>query len=351
MATIPALLTAAHDHWDDAAKLSRIGWELHERNRLPEAAWALERTLELNPQDVEAWSQLGYVHLRGWDAKKGLDVLRKGVETTNSNRIRCSLASFESDQDARTALLAAVATDDDPQVVVGAAMARLWTGDDGAYDVIDQGFRDHPDDVYIRENWCWAHLGLRARGMKEGLDLRERAIPVCDRAMELQPDRIFPHWMKTQMLLHEQAWDALLLATEAGLAHSPDDETLMQLRGTAYSKLGDAEAAIHWFSRAIGAKPSYAGAREKLAEVYEEQGRAPLAEAVLREIPDANPDFPGGPLPLVQFLVRQDRLDDAESELVAAWERLPNGYRKHAQSMDVLKPLFDRDAVKALLAE
>ena len=60
MATIEQLLHEAYAHWDDGALLSRLGQEIHDRNRLDHAQRVLGRAVELTPDDVDAALQLRY---------------------------------------------------------------------------------------------------------------------------------------------------------------------------------------------------------------------------------------------------------------------------------------------------
>ncbi len=347
MALIVELVREAYSNWDDVTVLARIGQELHERNRLPIAGDVLRRAVELDPSHVDAWSHLGFVHLRGYAPARGLAILREGIEATGSDRLRCSLAAFLQEPDEKAALLKQVADNEDPEVRSAAAGVRIWQGDKDALGEIERLHGEHSDSVFLRENWWWTMLGLRARGVRKDLDLSERAIPSCDRAIEREPERILAHWMKAQMLLHEKDWGGLLTATAEALDVFPDDETMMFLRGRAHKENGDLPRAVQWFSRAIGAKPSYASARTELGKVFEAWDKADLAEDVFREIPQANPEFAGGPMALAAFLGRRERWAEAEKLFLDAWRRLEPWQHARLKPQPDLAPLLARDNIKA----
>ena len=79
MAKIEQLLQQVQENWEDAATLSRLGQELHDRNRLDHAQRVLERALELDPADEDAWSYLSYTHFRSLDDAGGREALERGV--------------------------------------------------------------------------------------------------------------------------------------------------------------------------------------------------------------------------------------------------------------------------------
>ncbi|MHC4135699.1 MAG: tetratricopeptide repeat protein [Planctomycetota bacterium] len=349
MPTIADLVRAAYSHWDDAAVLARTGRELHDRNRLDRAQEVLARALELDASDPDTWAHLGYACLRGYQPDKGFEVLREGVERTGSDQLRATLAGFTSDEEERKSLLAQLADSDEPGVRAATASVRLWGGDEGAFDELRRLQDEHPDDSHVRQTWLWTLLNARHRGMARDIDLREAAVPLTDKKIEERPDRISGHWMKAQLLLAEQDWNALLAATGAALERFPDEETMMFLRGRAFKEKGDQDRAAECFARAIGMKPSFAGARAELGKVYEAQGKLALAESVFREIPRVNPDYAGGPVSLALFLARRERWDEAESQLLETWSRLQPWQKTRLKEQPDAAPLLERERVKAVL--
>jgi len=347
MATIAELVREAYSNWDDAKVLSRTGQELHDRNRLDLAREVLERALKLNPKDVDAWAHLGFANLRSFQPAQGLATLREAVRRTDSDLLRGTLAGFTDDAEERQALLAKIADSTAPAVRAAAASLRLSSGEAQAFDELRRIAEENPDDQDVGDTWLWTLLNARWRGTRKDLDLREVAVGLAEKRIAADPDRILPRWMKAQMLLAEQDWDGLRKATEEALEHHPDEETMMYLRGRALKEKGELDRALQCFARAIGMKPSYAGARAELGKTYEAQGKLDLAEEVFREIPRANPGFAGGPLGLALFLGRQGRWEEAESIFLETWPRLEAWQKARIKQQPDAAPLLARDRIKA----
>ncbi len=353
MPTIPDLVREAYSHWDDAAVLARTGRELHDRNRLDRAQEILAQALELDASDPDTWAYLGYAYLRGFQPHKGFEVLREGIERTGSDQLRASLAGFTPHEEERKALLEELADRDEPGVRAATASVRLWAGEESAFDEVRQVHADHPDDPHVRQTWFWTLLNSHHRGLAQakGLDLRREGVPLAERKIEEDPERISGYWMKSQLLMAERDWDAVLEATGTALERFPDEETMMFLRGRAYAEKGDPDRAAECFARAIGMKPSFAGARAELGKVYEAQGKLALAESVFREIPRANPGYAGGPVSLALFLARRERWDEAESLLLETWSRLQPWQKARLKEQPDARPLLERERVRAVLEE
>lgn len=346
MPMIADLVKQAYSHWDDSEALARTGEELHDRNRLDLSREVLSRALELDASNTKAWSYLSYTYLRGFMPDKGLETLRAGVDRTDSDELRATLASFTTDDDERKALHERLEKSDDPAIRASLASARLWAGDQGAFADLQRLFESNPDHARIRETWLWVVFASAGRPGGEELDLVGDAIPVVDRKIAEDPDRINGHWMKAQMLHQAQRWDLLLDATAAALERFPDEETIMYLRGRALVETGDTDRAAECFARAIGMKPSYVGARTELGKVYEAQGKPALAEETFRDSLRANPDFAGGPVSLALFLGRQERWDEAETLFLENWAKLAPWQRQRISQQPDAKAMLERERVK-----
>ncbi|MHC4549281.1 MAG: tetratricopeptide repeat protein [Planctomycetota bacterium] len=351
MATIAELVREAYSHWDDAAVVARTGRELHDRNRLELAREVLARALELGAGDSDTWATYAYAHLRGFRPDQGLEILRQGVERTGLDPLRSVLAGFTSDTEERQALQEHLQESDDPVVRAGLASARLWAGDQSAFAELRDLYEKHAHDPDIRDTWLWIMFASGGRPGGEQIDLRREVVPVVDEKIAADPERVSGHWMKAQLLHLAQEWDALLEATEAALARFPDEETLMYLRGRAFRENGDHDRAAQCLARAIGMKPSFAGARAELGKVYEAQGMLDLAEEIFREIPRANPDYAAGPVSLALFLGRQGRWDEAETLFCETWSRLHDWQQARVRQQPDAAPLLARERVQAALGE
>lgn len=349
MSTIDALLLDAYTHWDDPALLSRVGCELQTRARFHLARPILRRAVELNPQDVDAWANLSYTHFRALEDEQGREVLREGIARSGSDALKSNLAGF-SDAEEAERWRTEIKDSHVPSVEAGVWSQRFREGEhEAALDALRTLAEAHPDDKGVREAYLWTLMGARRQGLVEGLDLREEGLPLVARLIEEDPDALEDRWLQLMMLQAEKDWDGLLEKTAQTLERFPDEETVMQFRGQAYREKGDEDHAMQWFLRAIGAKPSFVGARIDLGKLYEKQGRLELAEEVFREIPKANPDYKAGAMSLALFLTRQGRLEEAEAVFLEAWPQVPAMFQGFLRGNPEAKPLLERDAVKALV--
>lgn len=349
MTTVENLLREAYGSWDDAPTLSRVGQELQRRSRLADARRVLERAVALDAHDVDAWANLAYACYRNLDTEDGHSVLRRGIAAIDADVLRATLASFCDEREA-TALRESLSTTQDPAARAILLGQRFWQGEhEAALEEMRTLVAEHPDGLHVREQLLWTLLGARNRGLLEGLDLHEEALPLVDDVIRRAPDSLEGWWMKMQMLHAEHDWPGLLAATGEALARIPDEETVMLFRARAHRELGDEDRALAWFQRAIGAKPSFAGARVELGKLYEKQGRHELAEEIFREIGTANPDYTMGPMSLALFLGRRDRWDEAEAVFLETWPRIPPMFRAAIPQNPQAEDLLARPAVKAFL--
>ncbi|MFI5401358.1 MAG: tetratricopeptide repeat protein [Planctomycetota bacterium] len=347
MATIAELVRDAYSHWDDAETLSRAGRELHDRNRLDIARDVLERAVELDPGDVDAWAHLAFAQMRGFMPEKGFETFRRAIERTGSDFLRATFAGVTQDKAEQARLLEEVAGNDDPAVRMSAAAVRHGMGDAAAFAGMQRLAEEHPDDAEVRETWLWSIMNARWRGGAKEVDIRAEAVPLADRSIEEHPDRILGYWLKAHLLVAAQDWDGARAAAEEALARFPDEETMMFVRGRAFKETRDLDRAAHCFARAIGMKHSFAGARTELGKVYEEQGMHDLAEEVFREIQRANPEYAGGAVSVALFLGRQQRWEEAESVFLEAWARLKPWQQARMKQQPEVAALLARPRVKS----
>jgi tetratricopeptide (TPR) repeat protein len=350
MITIESLLTEAYRNWDDFETLVRTGRELHDRNRLPASCEVLERAVALRPEaSPDAWGTLSFAYMRGFEHEKGLEALRRGIAATGSDELRSTLASYTKDEGEAKRLREIVAGSELPSIRAAAASQRFHDGEHEPALAEIRALREaHPDDEDVAHTFCWMMMNGKGMGVVDASAVREEAIPVIDGRIEEEPDRVWSRTMKLMMLAGLEDWRGLLEATEESLARFPDEETHWQFRGRAFREMGDHLRAAAALSRAIGAKPSFAGARVDLGKTYEAMDRLDLAEEVFRETPVANPGYPGGTVSLALFLARRERWDEAETLLLEAWPRLPDWMRKVLPANPAAKALLDRPRVRAL---
>lgn len=349
MATIEQLLHEAYSHWDDGPRLARLGREIHDRNRLDHAQRVLGRAVELEPDDADAWAHLSYAYFRSFDDEQGRDVLRRGVEASGSDGLKMTLANFSEGEEADRMREELKGTTD-VGARAGQLSDRFWAGEkEEALEGLKTLVAEHPDEDDPQDTLLWMLIRARHSNAIEGLDLCEEGIPVIDARIAKRPDEVGAWSLKLMMLGAEKDWNGILETTKEALEQFPDEESVMQFRARAFRETGDEERAILWFNRAIGAKPSFAGARIELGKLYEQQGRLDLAEEVFRDLVVANPGYAFSSISLALFLSRREQWDEAEQLLIEAWPTLPEFVKPGVLANPDAQPLLERAAVKAVV--
>lgn len=349
MTTIESLLAEVRDAWDDPERLGWLGRELHDRNRLDLARPALERVVALVPEDGRSWAYLAYCHFRALRDEEGRTTLREALTKTADPIVVSALSHFTGDAEEKTKLKQQLEAAGTPGARASLLAHEMWEGEPAP--VLDRMRRlaaEHPDDAEVRNQLLWSLMGLKGRKALEGLDLVQEGVPLAEREIAADPERVHGYWMRAQMHLAEEDWDGVLESTGAALERFPDEETQMQLRARALAKLGRTDEAKHLFARAIGAKPSFVGARIELARLLEKEGELALAEQLFREAPAANPGYVFGPVSLALFLARQERWEEAETAFREVWPKVPAMWQGSIRQNPEAGPLLERPAVRAL---
>jgi len=350
MSTVEDLLIEAYSNWDDAEILARTGRELQSRTRLAAAREVLARAVELRPDgDPDSWARLSFAQFRAGMTQEGLETLRRGVEATGSDDVRTALAGFTNDEAEAEALREVLAKSDRPSVRAELLAQRFFRGEAEALDEMRTLQDENPDDEDVGETVFWVMFRGHHMGAVEKDEVRRRTLDVLDAKSERHPDQLGPVVRKMMVLAALEDWEGILAETQQALERFPDEETLLQHRGRALRETGDHERAAAALNRAIGAKPSFAGARTDLGKTYEAMGRPDLAEEVFREIPVANPSYGGGRIALALFMVRQERWDDAELLFHECWDSMPAWMRSGLASNPDAAKLMERPNIKKAL--
>jgi tetratricopeptide (TPR) repeat protein len=300
--------------------------------------------VELDPTgDPEAWDYLAFAYFRDMQSKEG-------AEATGSDGVKSTLAGFSSDEEEKERLYAELATTTHPGAKAGLLWQRFHAGEAAeAVAALEALCVEHPGDKDVRDTLLWMYIFARQRNLVEGLDLHEQAVPLARAKIDEDPDAILGHTMLVWMLNVEKDWDGVLEATAEALATHPDEETMMQWRGQAFREQGDLPRAIACLNRAIGMKGSFVGARVDLAKVHESRGEYELAEEILREIPTAHPTYAAGPISLALFLVRRERMEEAESLFIKAWPKLPPWAVGSLTANPDAQVLLSREAIRKVV--
>ncbi len=113
---------------DDPAALARLGDEYFEKNMYAQAIEIYEKTLQLNPNDVDTYNDIGLAYFYAGNVNSAIENLRKGTEVVPSyQRIWLSLGyillSIERTNEARSALIKAMELA--PESIVGVEAKRM----------------------------------------------------------------------------------------------------------------------------------------------------------------------------------------------------------------------------------
>ncbi len=326
MNTIVELIDRAYTNWNIAERVGAIGIELESRSRLPLARKMLARAIELKPTGSAEWyAVLAFASFRDTAnlAEDGERALIDGIETMDSDVLKAWHAAFVEEEDIAQQIFEIVRDSDDISVQFTYGHALLWRGhNDEALSVLRRTIRRVPAETLPAgiDLYCGGLNWMRAQGAD--IDVETEVKPYIERCVVAYPDVYQYRSLLLQMYQVTQQWEQVCNTALATLAVFPDEETTMLALGSACEKLGDDEQAAMWYSRAIGAKPSYARARVHLGKLYERLGRAELAEIVFRELPVSNPTYHMGKIALACYLHRAGSSKEARGIFAGAYDRL-----------------------------
>jgi len=320
MTTIPDLVRTAYENWNNAAVLADVGRELEERTRFEVARVFLKRAIELAPADHPfAYINLAFTHFRDNVSHEdvGLNILAGGIEATNSDLVRTIYASYlpeERDEEARELLNTAAQNLRGVHIATVASIAVWRIGPERALEMLGD------IHVHLKQLLAGADvdslsdlvtLCVRLHMQKlfdiETIDLAH----ACSVIASLQPERIRSHNGPTSVYHTLKRWPELEQAALNALRHLPDDESMLMFVAIAAEGAGDILKAEQWYQRAIGAKLSFAGARIRLARMWDANGQAERAIDMVREMIAANPDYAFGYVQASTMLNKHGHTDEA----------------------------------------
>jgi tetratricopeptide (TPR) repeat protein len=125
---------------------------------------------------------------------------------------------------------------------------------------------------------------------------------------------------------------------DVATALAPQNPRAYYLRGLLFEERGRPLLAAQAYEAALVYRPSYEEARFRLAGLWVAQGDWLKAELHYRLLSRARPEWVQVRLLLAQVLERQERLEDAEQELLAAREFQPG----NLQATRRLADLYER---------
>ena len=353
MNTILDLVDRGLTHWDDASVLVSVGAELEERSRFVQARPFLERAIELDPTgQPKAYIHLTYSWFRDSGAndegRRGGDVLRKGIEATDSDLIRAILGGVLGPDDAAEAVDLLTAAAERHSDVHPLTIAAIWMwrgGADRALEIMGDAHEaiatalasNDPDLMSDVAGLCF-RLRLMEKLELDTADLE----PLHEECMQIAPERFSSYSVPMMIYRGTEQWEQLGRVCMMALRHMPDEETVMHNLAIANRELGDLRHAEKWYQRAIGAKPSFAGARLGLAKLYESQDRIDEALEIAREVPATNPGYALGALQAAVILDRHGYSDEAVTMVQGAKARITSWMHHVIERDDQLRALWEK---------
>lgn len=181
----------------------------------------------------------------------------------------------------------AVAPRTGPPPFADEAMAATWEYDRGDLDAALRKFRDavrrNPRDAESLSN-----LGQVLVRLGRALE----AIPLLQRAIELNPDRWAYRFNLARAFGELGQWDQAVAHYRAAAGLFPDDYATLFNLARALHKQGDEQAALQEYQKAIAARPEDPSFHIALALSYERLNRRTDAAAAYAQYLELAPDAP-----------------------------------------------------------
>ncbi len=319
MVTIESLLAELPHVWEDSNRLTEIGIELEQRSRLDTASNVLQRALELNSQDEQAWIHYSFACFRSLLSKEsnGEQALTNGIEATNSNRLRTTYIAFMEDEKRAQEMIDQALLSEDPVVHIELAGALLWRGDSMRALELLRAHRENllQLDKYALSGYCgfitWIFAQNRYPDGVVAIDAENEILPYLSELKKAFPNSYRRFSVLIQYYQSQKDWEGVIKTCTEALEMLPDEETVMLAMGMAYENMKQDNMAAFWYIRATGAKPSFIRARIRLGLLYERHEDYTMAELVFSEIISALPHYNYGALHVAAFLYRRGKTDEA----------------------------------------
>jgi tetratricopeptide (TPR) repeat protein len=325
--TINDLILHALNNWDSAEVVAQVAEYLESRNRLDLARKLAHRAIELDPQrSLQPYLTLAFASFRNPSVPQteGRTALEQGYSATQSVVAKAWLAGVVvDDKDEIERLLAEVKSDDSFEAQSALAEAYQWRGRmNDAYQLIKEFPKRYADVLHPEwGQYCALMLYLYRSGM-EGINLEHDVYPCIMRLKQEHYEDITYHFLHVRYHLVRKEYDSAYEVARSAIYQFPDDETMMFTLAGIEEQRGNSEQAIHWCTRAIGAKPQYIGARLRLGGYYEKAGNIMMADMIMDEIPLANPEYGKGFIQYAYYLFRIGRDEQAVTVFSEGYSKL-----------------------------
>jgi tetratricopeptide (TPR) repeat protein len=348
--TIADLVRSGYEQWNNSEALADLGRELEERTRFEVARIFLERSIALDPKKKPtAYISLAYTHFRDNVSHEsiGLGILEGGIAATDSDLLRSIFASYLPEDRAEEAVeLIRTAQKNlrGVHIVTVASIASYILSPKDALEMLGdikamESSVMKGDDVDVLSDFATLCVRLSQNDL---VDLNTVDLPaMLNKTVTMRPDRLRSHAAPTFVYTVQQRWPELESAALRALESMPDDESMLLNVGMAAENMGDILKAEQWYNRAIGAKLSFAGARIRLARMWDKDGQIERALNMVREMIGANPGYAFGYVQAATMLNKHGQHDEALTYMTKAKPQLSPWMINSINNNPLAKALYD----------
>jgi putative PEP-CTERM system TPR-repeat lipoprotein len=322
-----------------------------ETGAIDEAEKDVAAILQRSPQDVMGRYMRASIQLLRGDAA-GANQTFIPIETALRDflpaqllkgMIKLETGEYAQAEAALARFTAAVPRHGPARRLMGAANLRAGNPQ-GAVEVLEPLVAQRPDDNLARQLLAGAYLRLgryddaaeawrriAASGDDKAAAAARGALALLGmagngNAVE-SPGGLTPEIRRTALLVLEYVrngeFDRARTTVEQLRAADPNDPVLINLEAGVYMAQGDLPTARSRLEEARRIDPTVAAVLDNLNAVDTRLGNLGAVEQRLRDVADDNPPDEGAVLRLAQFLVRNDRGEEAGATLESALDRLP----------------------------
>lgn len=348
--TIADLVRSGYEQWNNADVLADLGRELEERTRFEVARIFLERSIALDPKkNPTAYISLAYSYFRDNVSHEsvGFGILEGGIETTDSDLVRAVYASYLPEdrmEEAVELIRTAQKNLRGVHIVTVASIAAYTLSPKDALEMLGdikevESSVMKGNDVDVLSDFATLCVRLSQNDLLD-LDSVDVAA-MLNKTVTMRPDRLRSYAAPTFVYTVQQRWPELEIAALRALKSMPDDESMLLNVGIAAENMGDILKAEQWYNRAIGAKLSFAGARIRLARMWEKDGQIERALKMVREMIGSNPGYAFGYVQAATMLNKHGHHDEALEYMTKAKPQLSPWMINSINNNPLAKTLYD----------